>query len=144
MELDKIYNMLVLVHKKNYVGVIRPSPIPNSSIKNESKPKLIVRGLAGKKSDRCLWVREAFTNMLEDYMNNVNPCIRLRQEIIKLETGEIENKEERLLMHKNLNQNPQDYENDVIQKLIGVERDLQNGDTAHYYMADNDKNILSM
>jgi len=132
MELDKIYDRLVLVHKKNYVGITRPT--------NKSKSKsLVVRGLAGKKSDRCLWVRQCFTRMVEDYMNNVNPCIRLRQEVMKLETGKLDNPENDLLMHKNLGQNPEDYHTNVTQKLIGLEKNLQDGDTARYYMADNER-----
>jgi hypothetical protein len=132
IELDKIYDRLVLVHKKNYVGVTRPT--------DKSKTKsLVVRGLAGKKSDRCLWVRQCFIGMVEDYMNNINPCIRLRQEVMKLETGKLDNPEIDLLMHKNLGQNPEDYHSNVIQKVIGLEKNLQDGDTARYYMADNDR-----
>ena len=127
MDLDKIYDRLLIIGAKNYVGVTKPNK------------KLIVKGLAGKKSDRCLWVRNAFNQMLEDYKNDVNPCIKLREEIAKLEGGKLENAENQLVMFKNLNKDADEYKVNIIQKLIGMEKKLENGDTARYYMADNDR-----
>ena len=127
MDLDKIYDRLLIIGAKNYVGVTKQNK------------KLIVKGLAGQKSDRCLWVRNAFTQMLEDYKNDVNPCIKLREEIAKLEGGKLENAENQLVIFKNLNKDADEYKVNVIQKLIGMEKKLENGDTARYYMADNDR-----
>ena len=126
MELDKIYERLVFVGKKNYVGII------------DNNKKLIVKGLAGKKSDRCLWVRQAFKQMLDYYKDNINPCPRLRLEIEKLETGRLDNIKTILLMRTNLNKNPDEYQSNVVQKLIGIEKGLQEGDTANYYLSDNE------
>ena len=126
MELDKICDRLVLVGKKNYVEI------------TDNNRKLIVKGLAGKKSDRCLWVRQAFKQMLDDYKDNINPCPRLRLEIEKLETGRLDNIKSVLLMRKNLNKNPEEYQSNVVQKLIGIEKGLQEGDTANYYLSDNE------
>ena len=126
MELDKICDRLVLVSKKNYVII------------TDNNKKIIVKGLAGKKSDRCLWVRQAFKQMLEDYKDNINPCPRLRLEIEKLETGRLDNIKSILLMRKNLNKNPDEYQSNVVQKLIGIEKGLQEGDTADYYLSDNE------
>jgi DNA polymerase I len=123
MELDKIYDKLLITGPKNYVGVTRDD-------------KLIVKGLAGKKSDRCLWVRIAFKQMLEDYKNDVNPCIRLRNEISKLENDRLENAENQLIIFKNLNKSVDEYKVNVIQKLIGIDKNLQNGDTVRYYLSD--------
>ena len=53
MDLDKVYDKLLVSSKKNYVGV--------------SGKNIIVKGLGGKKSDRCLWVKNAFKQMLNDY-----------------------------------------------------------------------------
>jgi DNA polymerase, archaea type len=124
MELDKVYYKLLITGSKNYVGIIRDNK------------KLIVNGLAGKKSDRCLWVRNAFKQMLEDYKNDINPCIRLRKEISKLENDGLENAENQLIIFKNLNKSVDEYKVNVIQKLIGIDKNLQNGDTVRYYMSD--------
>ena len=127
MDLDKVYNKLLITGSKNYIGVTRDNN------------KLIIKGLAGKKSDRCLWVRNAFKQMLEDYKNGINPCIKLRCEILKLENGKLENIENQLLIYKNLNKNVDEYKVNVIQKLIGTDRNLQAGDTARYYISDTDR-----
>jgi DNA polymerase elongation subunit (family B) len=74
--------------------------------------------------------------MLEDYKNDVNPCIKLRKEIAKLENDKLENAENQLIIFKNLNENIDEYKVDVVQKLVGIDRNLQNGDTARYYMSD--------
>ena len=79
MDLDKVYDKLLISGKKNYVGV--------------TGKKLVIKGLAGKKSDRCLWVKNAFNQMNNDYKNDIDPLIKLRDEIRKLETGVIEKPE---------------------------------------------------
>jgi DNA polymerase elongation subunit (family B) len=123
MDLDKVYDKLLMTGSKNYVGITRDNK------------KLIVKGLAGKKSDRCLWVRNAFKQMLEDYKNDVNPCIKLHKEISKLENDELEDAESQLIIFKNLNKNVDEYKVNVVQKLIGADKNLQNGDTIRYYMS---------
>ena len=37
---------------------------------------------------------------------------------------------------KNLNKNVDEYKVNVIQKLIGEEKNLEDGDTVRYYLAD--------
>ncbi|MGH9974607.1 MAG: DNA polymerase domain-containing protein, partial [Nitrososphaeraceae archaeon] len=125
MDLDKVYDKLLIVGKKNYVGI--------------SGKKFIIKGLAGKKSDRCSWVRNEFNQMLDDYRNDINPCIKLRDEIRKLETGKLENLEQQLLIVKNLNKNVDEYKVNVVQKLIGADKNLEDGDTVRYYLADSTK-----
>ena len=107
MDLDKVYDKLLVSSKKNYVGV--------------SDKNIIVKGLGGKKSDRCLWVKNAFKQMLNDYKDDIYSCIKLRDEIRKLEIGELENLEEQLMIVKNLNKNVDEYKVNVVQKLLGAE-----------------------
>ena len=123
MDLDKVYDKLLVSSKKNYVGV--------------SGKNIIVKGLGGKKSDRCLWVKNAFKQMLNDYKDYINPCIKLRDEIRKLEIGELENLEQQLMIVKNLNKNVDEYKVNVVQKLLGAEKNLEDGDTVRYYLADS-------
>jgi DNA polymerase I len=127
MELDKIYNKFLIAGAKNYVGIVKDSK------------KLIVKGLAGKKSDRCLWVRNCFKQMLEDYKNDIDPCIKLRDEITKLESGRLENIENQLIIFKQLNKNVDEYKINVVQKLIGKEKNLEEGDTVRYYIVNGSK-----
>lgn len=125
MDLDKIYDKLLITGAKNYIGVY--------------DKKLVVKGLAGKKSDRCLWVRKAFKQLLEDYKENINPCIRLKEEINKLKTGKISKPEHQLIIFKRLNKNVDEYKVNVVQKLIGQEKNLEEGDTVRYYVKDRTK-----
>lgn len=125
MDLDKVYDKLLVVGKKNYVGI--------------SGKKFVIKGLAGKKSDRCSWVKNVFNQMLNDYKNDINPCVKLRDEIRKLETGKLENLEQQLLIVKNLNKDVDEYKVNVVQKLIGTDKNLEDGDTVRYYLADSTK-----
>ena len=77
-------------------------------------------------SNRCLMIIRI----------DIDPCIKLRDEIRKLEIGELENLEEQLMIVKNLNKNVDEYKVNVIQKLIGEEKNLEDGDTVRYYLAD--------
>ena len=125
MELEKTYGKFLITGAKNYVG------ITNSN-------SLIVKGLAGKKSDRCLWVRNCFKQMLEDYKNDVNPCIKLRNEIEKLESGKLADMSNQLIIFKQLNKAVSEYKINVVQKLLGKLKNLEEGDSVRYYMADGD------
>ncbi|MPZ06070.1 MAG: hypothetical protein GEU26_06570 [Nitrososphaeraceae archaeon] len=125
MDLDKVYDKLLVVGKKNYVGI--------------SDRNFVIKGLAGKKSDRCSWVKNVFNQMLNDYKNDINPCFMLRDEIRKLETGKLENLEQQLLIVKNLNKDVDEYKVNVVQKLIGTDKNLEDGDTVRYYLADSTK-----
>ena len=125
MELDKTYERLLLHRAKNYLGVIKGSN------------KLVIKGLAGKKSDRCLWVRSVFKQMLEDYRNGINPYVNITSELGKLYHHKIENTEHKLIISKKLGMNPEAYKVNNIQKIIGIIKNLEAGDTARYYLSDS-------
>ena len=76
--------------------------------------------------------------MLNDYQDGINPCIRLRQEITKLECGMLEDGPNQLIMFKKLNKNVDEYKPNVVQKLIGIEKHLEQGDTVRYYLMSAD------
>lgn len=126
LEKDKHFDRLVLCKKKNYLGV--------------SGHALKIVGLSGKKSNNCLWVRKVFNKMVEDYRDGIDPLINLKNELVKLEQHKIEDPETSLLMRINLSRDPEDYKIDNLkQKQIGLEKGLQDGETANYYIADPTK-----
>ena len=55
VELNRVCSKLIMVDEKNYLGVDKDS---NS---------IFVKGLSGIKSDRCMYIRNVFFKMLEDY-----------------------------------------------------------------------------
>lgn len=124
IDLDKIYDRLVITGKKNYFGITK------------DKLSLDIKGLSGKKSDRCLWVRNAFKQMLIDYKNGINPCVNLTAELDKLRLSKLKDAEHQLLMIKTLSMNVEDYKVDTVQKLVGTDKNLESGDTARYYLSD--------
>ena len=127
MDLDKTYSKLLITGAKNYLGVLKDSK------------ELVVKGLAGKKSDRCLWVRNCFKQMLEDYRDDIDPCIKLRKELHKLEFGRLPNAENQLIIFKTLSKNPEEYKINTVQKLMGLSKNLEEGDTIRYYMVEGNK-----
>jgi DNA polymerase, archaea type len=127
MELDKVYSKFLITKKKNYAGIIKDSN------------KIIVKGLAGKKSDRCIWVRKAFEQMLNDYRDNIDPYINLDSEIAKLESHSLENPKTQLIMSKTLGMNVDEYKVNCVQKLLGTKLGLQEGDTVRYFIIDGTK-----
>ncbi|MPZ07283.1 MAG: hypothetical protein GEU26_12855 [Nitrososphaeraceae archaeon] len=126
MELDKIYDKFLIAGAKNYVGIIKDSK------------SLIVKGFAGKKSDRCLFVRNCFKQVLEDYKNDINPYIKLRDRLAELESGKLEDIGNQLIIFKQLNKGVDEYKINVVQKLIGKLKNLEEGDTVKYYISDGD------
>ena len=77
--------------------------------------------------------------MLEDYRDDIDPCIKLRKELRKLETGRLSNAENQLIIFKTLSMNPEEYKINTIQKLMGLSKNLEEGDTIRYYMVSGNK-----
>lgn len=127
IEIDKVYERLLLHKKKNYVGVLK------------SNQKLVIKGMGGKKSDRCLWVKKAFKQALEDYRLGLNPCGNLRTELNKLDTGTLEKPEHQLIIFKKLGRDPDKYKVNNVQKILGKVKNLEEGDSVRFYLSDSTK-----
>ena len=85
-------------------------------------------------------MRNIFAQLIEDYKNNVNPIPKLKQAFSDLEQWNIKEPEKVLLKTSKIGKDPEDYENNCLQKRIGLELGLKRGDIAtNYYLADNEK-----
>ena len=133
IELDKVYRQLLMSGKKNYLGYI-----PESKDGNPRSDKIVIKGLSGKKTDRCLWVRTLFREMLDDIKNEINPIIKLKEAILLVETGKlfVPEKASMFRFTQQLHRNPEDYKTNVVQKIIGLANNLQDGDVIQYYKAN--------
>ena len=133
IELDKVYRQLLMSGKKNYLGYI-----PESKDGDPRSDKIVIKGLSGKKTDRCLWVRTLFREMLDDIKNEINPIIKLKEAILLVETGElfVPEKASMFRFTQQLHRNPEDYKTNVVQKIIGLANNLQDGDVIQYYKAN--------
>ena len=56
-----------------------------------------------------------------------------------MEQWNIKEPEKVLLKTSKIGKDPEDYENNCLQKRIGLELCLKRGDIANYYLADNEK-----
>jgi hypothetical protein len=135
VDFDRFFEDLLMFGSKNYVFTIW-----NNKIK---KKKLFIKGNLIKKN-RCLWARNAAKQFLEDALvnreiNETNPLVNLKTEIKKLESNQVEDPEIQLLILTNLGSDPEEYKMNVIQKRIGLAKNLKHGDTARYYLANDDK-----
>jgi len=127
IEIDKVYERLLLHKKKNYVGVLKGSQ------------KLVIKGMGGKKSDRCLWVKKAFKQTLDDYRHNLNPCVNLRKELEKVGNKTLENPEHQLIIFKKLGRDVDSYKVNNVQKILGKAKNLEEGDSVRFYLSDPTK-----
>lgn len=125
---ERTFDKAIIAKKKHYLGIL------------EDKSKQpIIKGFEGIKSDRVEWVRNAFAQVIEDYKNGFNPILKLKQAFSDLEQWNIEEPEKVLLKTTKIGKDPEDYENNCLSKRIGLELGLKHGDTASYYLADNEK-----
>ena len=125
---EKTFSKCIISKKKHYIGILE-----------DLSKEPIIKGFEGIKSDRVEWVRKVFIEMVQDYKNGRDPIPNLRKAFSDLEQWSIQNPENVLLKTIRLRQDPEDYKNNCLQKKIGLDLDLSRGDTASYYLSDNDK-----
>ncbi|HET7283720.1 MAG TPA: hypothetical protein VFI70_03475 [Nitrososphaeraceae archaeon] len=77
--------------------------------------------------------------MVQDYKYGRDPIVKLGNAFSDLEEWHIQDPGHVLIKTIRLRQDPEDYKNNCLQKKIGVELGLSHGDTASYYLSDNDK-----
>jgi DNA polymerase, archaea type len=125
---ERTFDKAIIAKKKHYLGIL-----------SDKSKEPIIKGFEGIKSDRVQWVRNIFAQLIEDYKNNVNPIPKLKQAFLDLEQWNIKEPEKVLLKKSKIGKDPEDYENNCLQKRIGLELGLKRGDIANYYLADNEK-----
>ena len=118
------FSSLILVGKKHYIGICQ----------GESKNDVVIKGMEGIKSDRPEFIRRTFRQLVEDFKNGVNPISHLRVAIRQLDRREVA--PELLAISLPLRKNPDEYENDCIQKRLGLKLGLHRGDTLVYYKSE--------
>ena len=90
--------------------------------------------MEGIKSDRPEFIRRTFQQLVEDIKNDLNPISKLKQAFNQLDQKQIPS--ELLAISLPLRKNPDEYENDCIQKRLGLKLGLHRGDTLVYYKSD--------
>ena len=125
---ETTFDKVIIAKKKHYLGIVA----------NKDKES-IVKGFEGIKSDRVEWVRSTFVALANDYKNGIDPLPKIKKALSDLEQWSIIEPEKALLKTSRLGKDPEDYENNCLQKRIGLELGLRRGDVINYYIADNEK-----
>jgi DNA polymerase elongation subunit (family B) len=125
---ETTFDKVIIAKKKHYLGIVADK---------DKEP--IVKGFEGIKSHRVEWVRGTFAGLANDYKIGIDPLPKLKKALSDLEQWSIIEPEKTLLKTNKLGKDPEDYENNCLQKRIGLELGLGRGDVINYYLADNEK-----
>ena len=127
IELANVYNRILIIKKKHYLGVTKEGEI-------------IVKGMEGAKNDRPPWINNTFNRFVKEIVtNDVDPLKNLRNSVKELEEGKVDANE--LKISIKLSKDPDQYTVNNIQKKIGLRLNLKAADVIHYYKSDNDDGI---
>ena len=77
--------------------------------------------------------------MANDYKYDNDPIPKLKKAFSDLKHWSIIEPEKVLLRTSRLAKEPEDYQNNCLQKRIGLELGLGRGEVINYYLADNEK-----
>jgi DNA polymerase elongation subunit (family B) len=125
---ETTFDKLIIAKKKHYLGTVA-----------DKNKEPIVKGFEGIKSDRVEWVRSTFVALANDYKNGIDPIPKIKNALSNLEHWSIIEPEKMLLKTSRLGKDPEDYENNCLQKRIGLDLALGRGEIINYYLADNEK-----
>jgi DNA polymerase family B len=122
---ENIFNKLILVGKKHYVGFAY----------NGNKKEHVIKGMEGIKSDRPEFVRRTFLQLICDLKDNIDPLPKIRKALDDLNNKSVP--VDQLAISLVLCKNPEDYEQqECKQRRLGLKRKLRKGDTLIYYKTE--------
>ena len=123
IELSKVYEKMLLLKKKHYIG------IPFDKNKEPD-----IKGIEGIKSDRPAWINNLQKEFVDDIKYDRNPTIKLKQAYIDMERGQVPS--ERLVINTTLKKDPCEYSNNAYQRIVGIQLNVKEGDSIKYYKSN--------
>ena len=123
VEISDIYNKFLVTKKKHYIGI---------SFDNNKPP--IIKGMEGIKSDRPIWINKIEKQFADDIKEGIDPTINIRKEYLAMEKGLIPLDE--LSIRLVLQKDPNNYEENSFQRVVGNELSAKQGDIIKYYKSD--------
>lgn len=122
---ENVFNKLILVGKKHYVGIAS----------NGDKKEYVIKGMEGIKSDRPEFVRRTFLQLISDFKDNIDPLPKIRKALDDLKNKSVPT--DQLAISLVLRKNPDDYDQqECKQRRLGLEHRLRKGDTLIYYKTE--------
>ncbi len=123
VEVSNVYKKFLISKKKHYIGIHQ----------DENKDPDI-KGMEGIKSDRPLWINKIERQFANDIMAGKDPRINIRKEYVSMEEGLIPLDD--LGIKLTLKKNPQDYTKNSMQRVLGLQSNLDQGNALKYYKSD--------
>lgn len=123
VEVSKVYKKFLITKKKHYIGIHQD---------DGTEPD--IKGMEGIKSDRPPWINKIEKQFADDIKHGKNPIINIRKQYLMMESRHVPLED--LAIKLTLQKNPNDYEKNSFQRLVGNELDAKQGDTIIYYKSD--------
>jgi DNA polymerase I len=124
IELSKVYEKMLLLKKKHYIG------IPFDKNKESD-----IKGIEGIKSDRPIWINNLQKAFVDDITNDRNPTIKLKQAYIDMERGQVS--PGLLAINTTLKKDPWEYSTNAYQRIVGNQLNVKEGDSIKYYKSNS-------
>lgn len=123
LEHEKTFKWVVLVGKKHYVG----------RMYNKKENRILIKGMEGKKGDRCKWVRSTFDAIIEAIDKNTNPVVIFDKALDNLKNNRVDHND--LKIWTRLSKDPTEYAKNCASKQVGMLHNATTGDVVWYFKA---------
>jgi hypothetical protein len=120
LEHEKMFEWVEIIMAKHYIGRLEGGD-------------LIIKGMEGKKGDRCKWVRDTFDAMVKAIDKKQDPVKIYKDAVLALMDDKV--KHEDLKLWIRLNSDPADYTSNCQSKQVGEMHGAKEGDLVWYFKA---------
>ena len=120
VEISKIYRKFLITKKKHYIG-----------INLENNREIDIKGMKGIKSDRPPWLNKIESQLANDIKDGKDPTVNIRKQYIAMESGQVPLPD--LEIRLTLAKNPEKYQQNSLQRVVGTELASSQGDVINYY-----------
>jgi hypothetical protein len=90
--------------------------------------------MEGIKSDKPPWINQIQYNFVDDLKYCRDPTIKLKKAYIDMEQGLVPT--ESLEIRLTLKKNPEEYDKNTVQRIVGLAQNAREGDTISYYKSN--------
>jgi hypothetical protein len=112
--------------KKHYIGIL-----------SDTTKDPIIKGMEGIKSDRPIFIHRIFRQLIENIKNDEDPLPKLKDALHQLENRQVSPK--LLAISLVMRKNPEEYEQNCNQSMVGSKLGLRKDDTLLYYKCNTDE-----
>jgi DNA polymerase, archaea type len=123
IELSKVYARVVITKKKHYIGIFEDMSLDPD-----------IKGMEGIKSNKPPWINQIQYSFVDDLKYGRDPTSKLKKAYIDMEQGTVP--KESLEIKLTLKKNPEEYDKNTVQRIVGLAQNAREGDTISYYKSN--------